>query len=225
MGAATSALLLLLLHLATCLWPMAARAASSASSATGDHIVLGSGSTAVTLPTVINGCWQFAGGHGQLSRPDLVDAMKSLRGAGLYAFDTADIYGPSEEIVGEFVKRTLAEGGSSQPEPPPVILTKLVPRSDDAPADVFTATIERSLRALNVQTLDVVQFHTWDYAGAFTKPLQRLQQLQGDGKIKQIGLTNFDTLHMTAALDGGFPIVSNQVPTVDSFYRLYRFSR
>ena len=41
--------------------------------------------------------------------------------------------------------------------------------------------------------------------------LQYLQELQEDGGIRHLGLTNFDTKHMNYIYDNGIKIVSNQV--------------
>jgi aryl-alcohol dehydrogenase-like predicted oxidoreductase len=119
-------------------------------------VELGAGEGALEVPQIINGCWQFAGGHGQLSPDSLVEAMHSLAAGGLNAFDTADIYGPSEKIVGQMVK-------SCDQATPPLVLTKLVPRSNSVGAEAVAATVDRSLAALNVASLDLVQYHTWDY--------------------------------------------------------------
>ena len=164
---------------------------------------LGTGENAVRVPVVVSGCWQFAGGHGQLDSSKLVAAMGSLHAAGLYAFDTADIYGPSESIVGEYV------GASG--ETTPVVFTKLVPRSNTASSATIAASIDRSIASLRVSALDLVQYHTWSYDRNFLKPLLELQSLQAAGKVRQIGLTNFDTPHMAQAIEAGLQIVSNQV--------------
>ena len=41
--------------------------------------------------------------------------------------------------------------------------------------------------------------------------MDHLVELKGAGKIKNIGLTNFDTTHMEGLMNRGAPIVSNQV--------------
>ena len=41
--------------------------------------------------------------------------------------------------------------------------------------------------------------------------MDHLVGLKAEGKIKNIGLTNFDTTHMQGLMDRGAPIVSNQV--------------
>jgi aryl-alcohol dehydrogenase-like predicted oxidoreductase len=72
--------------------------------------------------------------------------------------------------------------------------------------------IHRSLRRLKMERLDLVQFHWWNYAvpGAVETALI-LKELQDEGKIHQIGGTNFDTPHTRALLDAGVPLVSMQV--------------
>ena len=40
---------------------------------------------------------------------------------------------------------------------------------------------------------------------------RHLDKLRNEGLMRHIGLTNFDTLHMSRILDAGVPIVSNQV--------------
>jgi aryl-alcohol dehydrogenase-like predicted oxidoreductase len=55
--------------------------------------------------------------------------------------------------------------------------------------------------------------YRWDY-GSFTyalDALQYLQELQEDGAIRHLALTNFDTKHMNEIYDNGIKIVSNQV--------------
>ena len=44
--------------------------------------------------------------------------------------------------------------------------------------------------------------------------LQYLQELQEDGAIRHLALTNFDTKHMAQIHDDGIRIVSNQVGRV-----------
>ena len=69
-----------------------------------------------------------------------------------------------------------------------------------------------SLRRMGVDTLDLLQFHWWDYDDtSFLDALTYLSQLQDEGKIRHLGLTNFDTEHLNSILDHGIKVVSNQV--------------
>ncbi len=56
------------------------------------------------ITRTIQGQWQLAGGHGPISESQALENMKAHLDAGISTLDTADIYGPSELIVGKFVK-------------------------------------------------------------------------------------------------------------------------
>jgi hypothetical protein len=56
------------------------------------------------ITRTIQGQWQLAGGHGRISESQALENMKAHLDAGISTLDTADIYGPSELIVGKFVK-------------------------------------------------------------------------------------------------------------------------
>jgi aryl-alcohol dehydrogenase-like predicted oxidoreductase len=72
--------------------------------------------------------------------------------------------------------------------------------------------IKNSILRMNVQSLDLVQLHWWDYDDpSYLDALLHLTVLRDDGIIRHIGLTNFDTKRMQIMLDEGFDIVSNQV--------------
>ncbi len=59
------------------------------------------GST-ISFAPILNGCWTLAGGHGVISEPRILETMELYAAHGLTTFDTADIYGPSEAILGKF---------------------------------------------------------------------------------------------------------------------------
>jgi aryl-alcohol dehydrogenase-like predicted oxidoreductase len=68
---------------------------------------------------------------------------------------------------------------------------------------------------MGVSSLDLVQFHWWDYNNPYyIDAIKYLSRLRDEAKIiKNIGLTNFDTEHMQIIMkDAGLKIVvSNQV--------------
>ena len=74
------------------------------------------------------------------------------------------------------------------------------------------AIVDRSLRRLGMDRLDLVQFHWWDYAiPGYVEALTHLQSLQKAGKIREIGVTNFDVPRLTEIIEAGVDVVSNQV--------------
>jgi aryl-alcohol dehydrogenase-like predicted oxidoreductase len=110
-------------------------------------------------------------------------------------------------LLGRF-RRSLPDPGAIQ------VHTKLVPdkgtlaQLTDASIDRI---IDRSRRRLGVEQLDLVQFHWWDYAVAgLDRLVERLLHAQSSGKIRLLGVTNFDTPHVRGMLQDGAGIVSVQ---------------
>jgi aryl-alcohol dehydrogenase-like predicted oxidoreductase/enamine deaminase RidA (YjgF/YER057c/UK114 family) len=74
------------------------------------------------------------------------------------------------------------------------------------------AAIERSLARLGAETIDLLQFHAWNYADpSWLDALFHLQELQREGLIRHLGLTNVDAAHLRVVLASGIEVVSNQV--------------
>jgi aryl-alcohol dehydrogenase-like predicted oxidoreductase len=72
--------------------------------------------------------------------------------------------------------------------------------------------IDVSLSRMGVEYLDLVQFHWWDYSDkSYPDALKHLGDLQREGKIRRLALTNFDTERLGVIADQGLRIVSNQV--------------
>ena len=69
-----------------------------------------------------------------------------------------------------------------------------------------------SLSRMGVKCLDLLQFHWWDYGDrSYLDALGHLADLQREGKIRHLALTNFDTERLGVIADHGIRIVSNQV--------------
>lgn len=62
------------------------------------------GNSSLEVSRTIQGYWQLAGGHGRYREADAIDNMKAHFDAGITTLDTADIYGPSEIIMGKFLQ-------------------------------------------------------------------------------------------------------------------------
>ena len=166
-----------------------------------------------TVPRLIKGGWQLAGGHGVVDRQRALNDMTAYAAAGITAFDCADIYTGVEELIGDFLRQWRAAHGPNAPRIR--VHTKCVPdreRLATLRASEIDALIDRSLTRLRVDTLDLVQLHWWDFAvpGVEDAAL-RLRALRQAGKIRHIGVTNFDTPTLRAVLDAGVPVVSHQL--------------
>ncbi len=162
------------------------------------------------IPRIIRGGWQLAGGHGQVDRARAISDISAFIESGLNTVDGADIYTGVEEIYGEFNAKRRA-----QQQAPLQVHTKCVPDYDDLPrvdAAYVRRIVERSLQRLQIERLDLVQFHWWDYAvPGCTQAALALAALQREGLIAHLGGTNFDAPHTEQMLDAGVPLVSMQV--------------
>ncbi|BBN16120.1 hypothetical protein MPTK1_7g03590 [Marchantia polymorpha subsp. ruderalis] len=177
----------------------------------GKHALLQSGNDKLQITRVINGMWQTSGGWGKIDRDLAVDAMIRHVDAGFTTFDMADIYGPAEDIYGLFMNQIRRERGEELASTV-TGLTKWVPSPAKMTRGVVEAAIDRSRKRMDVQTLDMVQFHWWDYANkGYLDALLHMTDLKEEGKIKTLALTNFDTKRLGVILENGIPIVSNQV--------------
>ncbi len=164
---------------------------------------------------VINGCWQLSEGHsltGALDAGDVMRAFHMLYDRGFTTFDCADIYTGAEDFIGRFVSELKA--GASWSADQIQVHTKYVPDLDRLETVRLEDTehiIDRSLRRLNRERLDLVQFHWWDYEiPRCLEVAGHLVRLKEKGKIRNIGVTNFDTEHLAALVEAGIPVVSIQ---------------
>ncbi|MBM3523458.1 MAG: aldo/keto reductase, partial [Alphaproteobacteria bacterium] len=72
--------------------------------------------------------------------------------------------------------------------------------------------IDRSLLRLGVERLDLVQFHWWDTAvPGLIEAAQTLAALQRKGKIRLVGVTNFDVPMLRAIVEAGVPVAAHQL--------------
>jgi aryl-alcohol dehydrogenase-like predicted oxidoreductase len=162
---------------------------------------------------LIRGGWQLAGGHGDVDRGRAIDDMAAFVDAGVSTFDCADIYTCVEERIGAFRARLLAERGRAALDMLKVH-TKLVPDWDMLgrlrKSDV-EGIVDRSLRRLGAERLDLVQFHWWSYtAPGLEEAGLWLKELQAAGKIDLIGGTNFDSVHAAKLIGTGVPLATMQ---------------
>jgi len=156
---------------------------------------------------ILNGMWQVSGGHGQINQESAILEMLEYHNDEFTTWDLADIYGPAESYVGEFRKKLHPnELQKSQ------ALTKFVPNPGPMTKSIVEYHVDQSLYKMNTNSLDLVQFHWWDYNNpSYLDALTHLSKLRDDGKIKHIGLTNFDTTRVKIIIEKGFQLVSNQI--------------
>ena len=156
---------------------------------------------------ILNGMWQVSGTHGQINPESAISEMLEYHKFGFTTWDLADIYGPAESFIGKF-RKNLSENQRSQSQ----ALTKFVPNPGPMTKSIVEYHIDQSLLKMNTDSLDLVQFHWWDYNNpSYLDAITNISKLQDIGKIKNIGLTNFDTKRVQIMTEKGIHLVSNQV--------------
>lgn len=134
--------------------------------------------------------------------PDRVSAIALLRrvvGRGVSFIDTADSYGPhtSEKLIAEALHPYPAglviatKGGLVRPD-----ADRWVP--DCRPAALRRAC-DGSLKRLRVDRIDLYQLHTVDPAVPLKESIGALVDLQKEGKIRHIGVSNVDPAQLAEA--------------------------
>lgn len=161
------------------------------------------------ISRVLKGGWQLAGGHGAVDSGEAIADMDRFVEAGVTTFDCADIYTGVEELIGQWRRMHPSAVARVQ------VHTKYVPDLDrlstHARADVVRG-IDRSLQRLGGDALDLVQLHWWDYdVPGYVDAALWLTELQRAGKIRHVGLTNFDSQRLIEIVGAGVPVVSHQV--------------
>lgn len=165
-----------------------------------------------SISRIIKGGWQLSQGHSEGNTHTALADMQAFLDAGITTFDCADIYTGVEELIGHFLRDYRARHG----RPAPVqVFTKFVPDYDALPTLTKADTqrvIDRSLRRLGVDQLDMVQFSWWNYAmPRWIDAIQWLGELQRTGKIKHLGGTNFNTGAVQAMTATGVRLSTMQV--------------
>ena len=162
----------------------------------------------ITIPRVIIGLWQIADMEkdGNLLNSKNTSAyLNPYADNGFTAFDMADHYGSSEIIAGIFKNKHQLSDKIN-------LFTKWVPEPVKISREATREAVKKALSRMNQTQIDLMQFHAWHYQdSSWIDALNYLKDLQDEGLIKNIGVTNFDTSHLRIAISSGVPIVSNQI--------------
>ncbi|MDU4839672.1 MAG: aldo/keto reductase [Leclercia adecarboxylata] len=185
------------------------------------------GKTDLKVSRLCLGCMTFGepdrGKHAwtlpeESSRPIIKHALAG----GINFFDTANSYsdGSSEEIVGralrEFARRDEV-----------VVATKVYHQVGDLAEGLSRAQILRSiddsLRRLNMDHVDLLQIHRWDYNTPIEETLEALNDVVRAGKARYIGASSMHAAQFAEALalqeqHGWAPFVTMQ----DHYNLIYR---
>jgi aryl-alcohol dehydrogenase-like predicted oxidoreductase len=153
------------------------------------------------------GDWQYAWGPQEDQKS--IEAIHRALDAGMNWIDTAAVYGlgHSEEVVGRALKSVSTK---------PFVFTKCAMTWGEDRKIVQTLKkireeVEGSLRRLGVDVIDLYQIH-WPVPDAeIEEGWTTMAELQREGKVRYIGVSNFSVAQMERALKIA-PITSLQPP-------------
>lgn len=177
------------------------------------------GRSGLEVSRIAFGTWQLGGEWGRFDEGEALRAIRYARSLGINFFDTAQAYGfgASERLLGRALREELDRRREEI-----VIATKGGLRvTDDAmerdsSPEWLRQGVDESLAALGVDYIDLYQVHWPDPETPFEATATALQELVDEGKIRHVGVSNFDAgeMHEFAAVR---PVETLQPP-----YHLFR---
>jgi aryl-alcohol dehydrogenase-like predicted oxidoreductase len=177
------------------------------------------GMTGLEVSPIAFGTWQLGGEWGEFDEDEGIAAIRRARELGVNLFDTAQGYGfgASERLLGLALRDDLDNRRDEV-----VVATKggLRMTSDGLVRDSSPAWlrsgVEDSLHALGVDYIDIYQVHWPDPKVPFAETAAALEELVDAGKIRHVGVSNFDAAQMAEFAR------TRPVETVQPPYHLFR---
>jgi aryl-alcohol dehydrogenase-like predicted oxidoreductase len=174
------------------------------------------GRSGLTVSRLAFGTWQLGGDWGPTDETYAIAAIRRAADQGITLFDTAQGYGfgASEQLLAKALEGVARDRV--------VIATKggLRPTGDGLVRDASPAWIRKgvdeSLQALGTDHIDLYQVHWPDPATPFEDTAGALAELVALGKIRHVGVSNFDA-EQIEAFNATLPVETLQPP-----YHLFR---
>lgn len=155
----------------------------------------------IPVPALGQGTWKM--GEESKRRGDEIAALRHGLDLGMTLIDTAEMYaeGGAEEMVASAIADRRREV---------FLVSKVYPHNATQQGTI--AACDRSLRRLKTDYLDLYLLH-WRGSVPLSETLEAFKSLKESGKIRNYGVSNFDTSDMQKASDlsGGEAIATNQV--------------
>ena len=157
------------------------------------------GRTGIEVSRIAFGTWQLGGDWGNFDESEAIDAIRKARELGIDLFDTAQGYGfgASERLLSQALRDEIDNRRDGV-----VLATKGGLRMTDdglvrdASPEWLRSGVDASLGALGTDYIDVYQVHWPDPKTPFAETAGALGELVDEGKIRHIGVSNFDARQM-----------------------------
>ncbi|KDR78218.1 hypothetical protein GALMADRAFT_245281 [Galerina marginata CBS 339.88] len=130
--------------------------------------------------------------------------------AGCTNWDSADVYGDSEDLVGKWFKRTGKRNEIFLATKFGINRTKEAKKPINGDPEYVTSAVEKSLKRLGIETIDLYYLHRADATVPIETTVVAMAELVKEGKVRYLGLSEVsaDTLRRACAVH---PIAAVQV--------------
>jgi len=148
------------------------------------------GRTGLKVSAVGFGCWEIGGTYGRIDESQFQRAVAHAIDSGITCFDTAEAYGMG--VSEEALARALGARRNDV-----VIATKFgvgyeeMPNRRDSSRERVLASIDKSLRRLRTDHVDVYLVHWPDRNTPLEQTMGALDDVVRQGKVRFIGVSNF----------------------------------
>jgi aryl-alcohol dehydrogenase-like predicted oxidoreductase len=151
------------------------------------------GKNGASIPVLGLGAWPIGGGMGYVDEQNAIALIHAAIDNGITLIDTAQAYRTSESVIGKALKNGYRDRC--------FLATKVSANIAGSYSRLaIRAAIEDSLRALDVEYVDLYQIHHWETTAPIEESMDTMAQLQKEGKIRYIGVSNFNANQMERAL-------------------------
>ena len=159
------------------------------------------GNSSLNLPVLTLGTWELGDPSCWTPGNQPEDVVRAALDHGINSFDCAESYQDGETEIA--LGRALGKDRSRA-----IIGTKV--SAGNLPPERVVASCEASLRRLGTDTIDLYQVHWPNPEVPFEDTCGALERLRQQGKIREIGVSNFGPRDMRAWLRAG-RLASNQM--------------
>jgi aryl-alcohol dehydrogenase-like predicted oxidoreductase len=157
------------------------------------------GQTDMQVSAMGFGCWEIGGTYGKIEAAQFEQAVQRAIDVGINCFDTAEAYGmgASEQALARALGKRRHDV---------YVVTKFgvgyeeAPNRRDSSRQRVMASIEKSLRHLQTDYVDVYLVHWPDVHTPFEETMRALDDVVQQGKARYIGVSNFRLAQLEACM-------------------------